>query len=67
MKPCWRDRGLTEEGARHADRILEAMIGLVENAGGEITKVVLNEAVFRLVELPSRTEAFRRKYQRENE
>lgn len=45
MKPCWRDRGLTEDGAAYADRILEAMIGLVANAGPEVAQIVLFEAL----------------------
>ena len=66
MKPCWYLRGLTEEGASRADRIVEAMMGLVANAGPEIAEVALREAVFRIVELPGRTEAYRRKYLKEN-
>jgi hypothetical protein len=40
MKPCWLQSGLTEEGVACADRILEAMIALVENAGPQVARVV---------------------------
>ena len=66
MKPCWYDRGLTEKGATRADRILEAMMSLVADASPEIAEVALREAVFRIVELPGRTEAYRWKYLKEN-
>lgn len=66
MKPCWYARGLTEEGASRADRIVEAMVALVSNAGPEIAQVALYEAVFRIVELPGRTDAYQRKYLKEN-
>jgi hypothetical protein len=66
MKPCWWDRGLTEAGAHLADRILEAMMGLMSNAGPAVAETVLLEAKFRLYELPNRTKAFQRKYLKEN-
>ena len=66
MKPCWRDHGLTEDGASRADRILEAMVGLVSNAGPVVADVVLREAAFRILELPNRTLAYQRKYLKEN-
>jgi hypothetical protein len=66
MKKCWRDRGLTEDGALRADRILEAMMGLVANAGPSVADIVLREAVFRLEVLPNRTIVYQRKYLKEN-
>ena len=66
MKPCWFQAGLTKDGAARADRILEAMIALVENAGPEVARVVLDEAKFRVVDLPTRSATFQRKYLKEN-
>ena len=66
MKPCWRDYGLTEEGASCADRILEAMLALVENAGPDVSVIALREAVFRIRDLPTRSAAYQRKYLKEN-
>lgn len=62
MKRCWRDHGLTEEGARRADRIVEAMVALVADAGSEIAQIALYEARFRVEELPTRTKAYQRQY-----
>lgn len=66
VKPCWFEFGLTKEGAARADRILEAMIVLVENASPEVVEVVLREAKFRVVDLPTRSARFQRKYLKEN-
>ena len=67
MKPCWHTAGLTESGAKLADRILEAMIGLVANAGPGVTEVVLREAIFRVEVLPIQSKAYQIKYLKENE
>lgn len=62
MKPCWRDAGLTEEGARRADAILAPMVKLVERAGGEVARLVLEEARFRVEDLPKLSPAFQEGY-----
>jgi len=62
MRRCWWDAGLTEEGALRADAILAPMVKLVERAGGEVARTVLKEAIFRVEELPKRSEAFCGRY-----
>jgi hypothetical protein len=65
-KQCWRDRGLTEEGARRADRVLKAMEAIVADVGSPVAEAVLNEATFRVEALPGRTDSFRRRYLKAN-
>jgi hypothetical protein len=62
MRRCWRDAGLTEDGARRADTILAGMVKLVERAGGEVARLVLKEARFRVEQLPKLTPAFQSAY-----
>lgn len=66
MKPCWRDAGLTEEGARQAEEILPALIPLVERFGAGMVETALKEAKFRVFELPRRTREYQSRYRREN-
>lgn len=65
MKPCWRNAGLTEEGAAKADAALNAMIEAVQKAG-DVAFVVYVEAMFRKNELPKRTLRYRRQYLKNN-
>jgi hypothetical protein len=67
MKPCWKDGGLTEEGAALVDSVLAEVQALVDRVGEEAVKIALQEATFRKRELPLRTEAYRRQYLKENE
>ena len=66
MKPCWRNYGLTERGAERADLALPTMMALVSRVGATVALVVLDEAHFRLVKLPNRTEEYQRRYLKEN-
>lgn len=66
MKPCWRDRGLTEIGVRRVEPILEAMIALVANAGSDAVRIALDEASFRVEVLPTRSESYQRRYLKAN-
>jgi hypothetical protein len=67
MRPCWRDRGLTEKGADLADSVLPEVQALVDRVGGEVVRLALVEATFRRHELPLRTPEFVRRYLKENE
>ena len=65
-RPCWRERGLTEPGAKVADAALAAMVRLAEKVHPDILRIVFDEAVFRARELPKRTPAFREAYFKKN-
>lgn len=67
MKPCWRDRGMTEVGAVLADSVLADMQAIVERVGFDVAYVVLHEAKFRKEDLPERTDEYRRRYLKANE
>jgi len=67
MKPCWRDRGLTEAGARQADSALPVMLDIISRIDMDIARIALEEARFRLYELPTRTAAYRRQYIKDNQ
>lgn len=67
MKAYWKNAGLSEEGAKTADVILDPMITLVQRIhalGGDqdLMHVVLREALFRVFVLPRRSISFQRKY-----
>jgi hypothetical protein len=66
MKPCWRDRGLTEKGATLAESVLPEVQALVDRVGGEVVRLALEEASFRRYELPSRSAEYRRNYLKDN-
>lgn len=66
MKPCWKSAGLTKEGARAAEAIIDRMTGIVQNVSKEVAKAVLAEALFRVYELPLRTERFQEQYKETN-
>ena len=54
MRPCWREAGLTERAAGIADWEVERMMAIV------------NEALFRVVDLPRRSAEFRARYYRQH-
>ena len=65
MKPCWKDAGLTEEGAARADAAIDRMTALVAEIGDDaVARSIFHEALFRVFELPKRTHAFQTKYKR---
>ena len=75
MKSCWREAGLTEEGARRADEALPHLLEGVRalSTGLDSTRTVesfsatlLREVVFRLCELPRLSEAEQRRYATKN-
>jgi hypothetical protein len=69
MKPCWKEVGLSEEGAARADELLPKMLELLRSDpyGSTVAaKAAFEECVFRLEELPKRSKAFQAKYEREN-
>ena len=67
MKPCWKEKGLTEKGASYADAALNTMLKAVETAfNNQVAKDVFDEACFRLFILPQRTKAYQRKYMKDN-
>lgn len=66
MRPCWRDRGLTEKGADLADSVLPEVRALVERVGGEVVRLALEEATFRLYVLPRRAPTYRAQYLADN-
>jgi hypothetical protein len=67
MKPCWKDAGLTPEGAKIADVALAPMTVALELAGTrELAKAVLNEAFFRRFDLPTKPERYRKNYMKKN-
>ena len=76
MKSCWREAGLTEEGARRADEALPHLLEGVRalSTGLDSTRTVesfsatlLREVVFRLCELPRLSEAEQRRYATKNQ
>jgi hypothetical protein len=66
VKPCWREAGLTELGARQADLALDDMMSILRRVSAEGARAALEEAVFRTLTLPMRTPAFRVRYLKEN-
>jgi len=67
MRPCWRDKGRTEKGARLADSVLPEIQALVNRVGGEVVRLALEEATFRAHDLPLRTAEYHRRYLKDNE
>jgi hypothetical protein len=67
MKPCWRNRGLTENGAKIVDRVLPDVMMLVQRDGAETVRIALEEAEFRVRDLPRLTPAYQKQYLNENE
>ena len=67
MKPCWRDRGMTEAGAALADSVLADMQAIVDRVGFDVAYVAMYEAKFRKDDLPKRTDEYRRRYLKANE
>jgi hypothetical protein len=67
MKPCWKDAGLTEVGAKRAEAALGSMLEAVELSKSEcVAKAVLREALFRWYTLPQRTKKYRENYMKKN-
>jgi len=66
MKPCWMERGLTKEGARQAQSVVDEMQKLVRRVGGALAEIALREATFREDELPKRTPDFQKRYAASN-
>jgi hypothetical protein len=68
MKPCWEQQGLGPKGAELADAVIDDMCALLKRLNNDegIANVVFTEAWFRQIELPTRSEDFRKKYLREN-
>jgi hypothetical protein len=66
MKPCWRDLGLTEEGARVADTLVNDLTRWFEKCPPEMEKSLLTEARFRARELPKKTFDWRKRYEKDN-
>ena len=67
MKPCWKELGLTEEGAAQAEAVIDRMVTLITDIGNRtVVNAVLEEALFRGAELPKRTPAFQAWYKQEN-
>lgn len=52
----WRDRGLTEQGAKFADEAMPLMLAALKAArvldGENVAKAVYAEAFFQLVQIP---------------
>lgn len=67
MRPCWKAMGLTEKGAELADSVLPDVQALVARVGADIVRLALQEAAFRVEELPRRTSEYRRRYFKVNE
>jgi len=66
MKPCWRDLGLTEEGARVADTLIDDLVAWFEKCPPDMESRLITEARFRARELPKKTFDWRKRYETEN-
>ena len=69
MKPCWRHAGLSEAEAAIAEELLPKVMRLCRAHG--VTNIhafhaAVDEALWRVVELPKRTPEFQREYRRLN-
>lgn len=61
--PTWRDRGLTKDGAREADRAMPVMLEAARlSMTPDVAKQVFAEALFQVFELPTRSENFQEKH-----
>ena len=65
MSPCWGEQGLTERGALRAEAAIGRMCELVRELH-PLTDIVYKEAVFRVVELPTRSKDFQQSYKARN-
>ena len=66
MKPCWHDHGLTEEGARIADMLVDDLVAIFKKCPPEMEKSLIVEARFRARELPKKTFDWRERYEKDN-
>jgi hypothetical protein len=81
IKPCWKAAGLTLEGARRAELAIPLIIEALRilsgrsystnpahqtRSGEGLVRIVVDEAVYRIFVLPSRTQEYQRHYGREN-
>lgn len=68
MRPCWREAGLTERAAGIADWEVERMMAIVRQCEGDrgLVMAIVNEALFRVVDLPRRSAEFRARYYRQH-
>ena len=57
---------MTDKGAKLADKALPAVMALVEQFGREVVQVALDEATFRVNELPERHPEYIARYMRDN-
>lgn len=67
LKPCWRDLGVTEEGERVCDALIDDLVALLKKCPSELEASLLTEARFRARELPKKTLDYRKRYEEENE
>lgn len=67
IKQCWKDVGLTKEGAAVAERAIDHLVtGLSLIGDLDLARRILREAEFRVFHLKSHTPAFQKRYKREN-
>jgi hypothetical protein len=66
VSPCWRQHGATKDGAALAALALPGAVALVREFGSDVVRMAVDEAVYRLHVLPTRTQAFQEKYLEEN-
>lgn len=66
VKPCWRDLGVTEEGERVADALIDDLVAWFKKCPPELEASLLTEARFRARELPKRTFDYRKQYEKDN-
>ncbi len=59
----WQLYGLEPRAAKLAEEAMPLLMQVVEIVGGEIAKIALDEAIFQVVELPKRNQAFQKKRQ----
>jgi hypothetical protein len=66
MKPCWKDHGLTESGAKLADEFIDSLVEILGRMDPSIWGAVRREAEFRVWELPKRSADYQSAYERMN-
>jgi hypothetical protein len=66
VKPCWRDLGVTEEGERVCDALVEDLVAWFKKCPPELEASLLTEARFRARELPKKTFDYRKRYEKDN-
>lgn len=66
MKPCWHGLGLTEEGARIADTLIDDLARWFKRCPPALEASLLTEARFRARELPKKTLDYRKRYEKDH-